>query len=316
MTVLETLMLNIRRWPIVYTLTILPFYFLRFIYCALRERSIGYLRYPPGHYASAIPSGIQIRADSARLFSRENQPIGGIDLNEATQLEVLRQISAHCHEFDAPASPAPGHRYYYDNLLFGYFDALVLHGLLRAFQPSQVIEIGSGFSSALMLDVAEKSLQGTHFRFIDPYSQNIVSLLDEPRATQHEVIRTRVQDIDPSVFASLGHNDVLFVDSSHVLKIGSDLSRIFFDVLPMLAPGVLVHFHDIYWPFEYPESLIGAGRIWNESYAVRSFLQYNYSFQIIFYSSFLEHSHRAALERDLPGFDKDIGKSLWLRKTG
>ena len=116
------------------------------------------------------------------------------------------------------------------------------------------------------------------------------------------------------MFQKLTANDVFFVDSSHVLKVGSDLSKIFFSILPALQSGVLIHMHDMFWPFEYPKSMIAEGRNWNELYLVRSFLQNNDSFEILFFSSYLEIVHRGELEKNLQDYSEFTGNSMWLRR--
>ncbi len=105
-----------------------------------------------------------------------------------------------------------------------------------------------------------------------------------PADLRHRLIEQRLQDVPLSEFQDLRENDVLFVDSTHVAKLGSDVLRIFFEILPGLAPGVYVHVHDIFWPFEYPEPWIAEGRAWTETYLLRAFLQFNSAFRIVLFS--------------------------------
>ncbi len=124
----------------------------------------------------------------------------------------------------------------------------------------------------------------------------------------------KVEDVPQNEFNVLTANDVLFIDSSHVLKIGSDLSKLFYTVLPQLKAGVIVHIHDIFWPFEYPEEMIREGRFWNEIYFIRSFLQFNDSFEILYFSSFIESQYPDVLKASLPNYSEFSGASLWLRR--
>ena len=111
------------------------------------------------------------------------------------------------------------------------------------------------------------------------------------------IIEESIQDISLDIFSELKKNDILFVDSSHVCKTGSDLNEIFFKILPLLPEGIYVHFHDIWWPFEYPsEWLLDNKWSWNEAYFLRAFLQYNNSFEIAFYNDYFAKKH--ALVRD------------------
>src|SRR5262249_4955967 len=162
----------------------------------------------------------------------------------------------------------------------------------REFRPARVIEIGSGFSSAIMLDTCEQFLQGhTRFTFFDPYPERLQQLLSTEDSRTCEVVAKRVQDINVELFSELGDNDMLFVDSSHVSKYASDVNHILFEILPVLRPGVFVHFHDVFFPFEYPQHWIPQGRCWNEAYLLRAFLQYNKTFKIKLFLSYLENSN-------------------------
>jgi hypothetical protein len=109
-------------------------------------------------------------------------------------------------------------------------------------------------------------------------------------------------------------NDILFIDSSHVSKAGSDVNHLFFTVLPRLKPGVLVHVHDVFYPFEYPLGWLRQGRAWNELYLLRAFLQYNTAFEMLFFNSFLWKHHKEQLAAKLPRMATNPGGSIWLRK--
>jgi hypothetical protein len=124
-----------------------------------------------------------------------------------------------------------------------------------------------------------------------------------------------VQKMPVTLFSELQANDILFIDSSHVAKLGSDVNYLIFQVLPRLQPGVLVHIHDIMWPFEYSREWVMEGRAWNEVYLMRAFLQYNRAFDILLFNSFLGHRYRDLLGGLMPTFLANSGGSLWLLKT-
>ena len=190
-------------------------------------------------------------------------------------------VAAYYREQPFPPEPAPRRRFHLNNPGYGAFDAIMLYGMLREARPRRIIEIGSGFSSAAMLDLNELVLGGAvEFTFIDPEMKRLRELLREGDAVRAILIEQRIQDVPLKAFAALGENDVLFIDSSHVSKIGSDVNRIFFDILPSLAPGVLIHFHDITGTLEYPRDWFDQGRAWNEQYLLRSFLMYNPAFRV------------------------------------
>jgi hypothetical protein len=176
------------------------------------------------------------------------------------------------------------------------------------------VEIGSGFSSALMLDLRESLFHDLQLNFVEPYPVTLKRLMRPPDWDRCEIIEKSVQEVPLELFQRLEAKDVLFVDSSHVLKIGSDLSTIFFLILPALRSGVLIHIHDMFWPFEYPKNMIAEGLNWNELYIVRSFLQYNDAFEILFFSSYLEIAHKSELDKNLKDYSEHTGNSLWLRK--
>jgi len=151
--------------------------------------------------------------------------------------------------------------------------------------------------------------------FVDPYPERLLSLMNEDDKSRHEIIMDSIQNVSLERFDALQAHDMLFIDSSHVAKVGSDVAHLLTNVLPRLHKGVLVHFHDIFWPFEYPEQWIREGRAWNECYVLRAFLQFNRMFRIRFFNSYLAIHHRARLEQILPLAMKNTGGSLWIEKT-
>ncbi len=205
-------------------------------------------------------------------------------------------------------------RYWLDNFAYAYGDGVVLHAMLRHLRPSRIVEVGSGFSSALILDTVDGWLPGTEVSFVEPYPALVEGLLrpgDEGRVAIH---RQPVQDVDPAVFEALGPGDVLFVDSTHVVKAGSDVNHLFFEVLPRLRPGVWVHLHDIFFPFEYPEAWVREGRAWHEAYLLRAFLTFNEAFAVRWFQTYLWARHQAVVAR-LPWIDRNPGGNIWLERV-
>lgn len=275
--------------------------------------------FPPGHYYSHTPDQNWIRKNRIRLFSQDIDSIPGIELRDREQFELLEELILFLDDFDAPDMHADGWRYSAhssSNDFFGINCAFLLYAMLRRFQPNQVYEVGSGFSSALMLDVDERYLNcQTQFTFIEPYPARLESLLRTEDVSRCRIVRSAVQEIDLDEFDRLQENDFLFIDSSHVSKIGSDVNFLLFEVLPCLNPGVLVHFHDIDWPFEYRETFLMEGRFWNESYLLRAFVQYNSSFEIVMFDDYLAQRHKSRFRETMPVFSAGFGGSLWLRRT-
>ena len=269
--------------------------------------------FPPGHFYSPLPS----REEIAEAFARGGfgPPFPGIDLNEAGQFARLERFAVWYPEQPFPEKQTEGRRYYLENPSYGHFDAIMLYGMLREARPRRIVEVGSGFSSAAMLDLNDGLLGGgVHFTFIDPDMTRLRPLLrpeDEQRTT---LIEKRVQEVPLDVFQTLGENDVLFIDSSHVSKIGSDVNRLYFDVLPALAPGVLIHIHDVAGNLEYPREWLDDGRAWNEQYLLRAFLMNNRDYRIELFTGWLFNTRHGWFREKMPLCARGGGGQMWLRK--
>jgi hypothetical protein len=270
---------------------------------------------PPGHFYSPFPDldDYDQRAAALRDPARE---LVGIDLREVDQLALVDLLAGIVARDDLVEHDTGdgGHRYWLDNPAYAHGDGVVLHGMLRHLRPERIVEVGSGYSSALILDTVERWLPDTEVTFVEPFPALLEELLrphDEQRVTIH---RTKVQDVDPAVFAALGRGDVLFIDSTHVAKAGSDVNHLFCEVLPRLPVGVWVHLHDIFHPFEYPDAWVREGRAWHEAYLLRAFLTHNTAFVIRWFQDLLWTRHRHALER-LPWVATNPGANLWLERV-
>ena len=280
----------------------------------LRTQQAEWARFfPPGHFYSPLPS----REETAEAFARGGfgPPFPAVDLNEAGQAARLERFAAWYPEQPFPEKPTEGRRYYLDNPSYGHFDAIMLWCMLREARPRRIVEVGSGFSSAAMLDLNDGPLGGgVKFTFIDPDMKRLRPLLrpeDEQRTT---LIERRVQEVPLDVFQTLGENDVLFIDSSHVSKIGSDVNRLYFDVLPALAPGVLIHIHDVAGNLEYPREWLDEGRAWNEQYLLRAFLMNNRDYRIELFTGWLFNTRHAWFREKMPLCARGGGGQMWLRK--
>jgi hypothetical protein len=300
----------------------------------------------PGHFYSPIPS-----ADAVEQFAAAPPPLPeahrDIDFNVAEQLRWLERLAPLARDLEFDDKPGGRTRFHWENDGFAPGDAALLGSLVRALQPARILEIGAGYSTALMLDVAERYLdrdRRPRVTSVDPEPDRVRSLLragDERKGAGDgdgegngegdggsgmlRIIPSIVQELPLAEFAALRANDILFIDSSHVMKLGSDVSFLLFQALPLLAPGVFVHFHDISWSFEYPLDSYRQGRAWNEAPAVHAFLAYNQAFPIVSFPAFLVSHHREqaralmpALFRQRPGVPDDEHRacSLWLRRAG
>lgn len=150
--------------------------------------------------------------------------------------------------------------------------------------------------------------------FIEPYPEILNSLMSEKDKINNEVIIKIVQDVNYEKFQELEPNDILFIDSSHVVKTGSDVQHILFEILPLLKRGVYIHFHDIFYPFQYPKKWILNNRWnWNEDYFLKAFLMYNNQFKIVLFPTYLYKYHMKLFD-NMPIITKNVGGSLWLKK--
>ncbi len=285
-------------------------------------RSVSGMWVPPGHFYSPFPD----LADYGRRVGGLLDPgreLVGIDLQVAEQLALAGALAdllgpdALDGGIDLAEHEERGgkRRYWLDNPAYGYGDGVVLHGMLRHLRPKRIVEVGSGYSSALILDTVDGWLPDTSVTFVEPFPALVESLLradDEHRVSIH---RQQVQDVDLAVFEALEAGDVLFIDSTHVAKAGSDVNHLFFEVLPRLRTGVWIHMHDIFFPFEYPEAWVREGRAWHESYVLRAFLSYNTAFAIRWFQTFLWARHRDAFD-GLPWVEKNPGGNIWLERVG
>lgn len=276
--------------------------------------------YPPGHYYSPIPSW----PASNYIGNSKGRLPQSIDLDVSMQLELLEVLKGFYKDIPAEWNLVTGSRlrYRFANEFFSFGDGVVYFCMLHHFRPKQVIEIGCGWSSALLLDVDELFFnKKTEIILIDPDLDRLRRLMrSEDRI---RIIEDVAQSQPVSLFEKLNDGDFLFIDSSHVAKYGSDLLYIVFEILPRLRPGVVVHFHDIIWPFEYPDIWFANGRGWNECYFLRAFLQDNLNWRILFFNSFMESEHLSAYSAALPLVVESpinlltmSNSSLWLVKVG
>jgi len=275
-----------------------------------------HLRYvPPGHFYSPISNLDEVRENESVIFGRSPEVLPGIDLGEASQLRLLEEFKIYYAELPFTANKTPGLRYFFENSSYSYSDAITLHCMIRHAQPKRIVEIGSGHSSCVTLDTNELFFSGEiKTTFIEPYPELFLSLIKPSDKESIQLLPSKLQDVDPAVFQSLEANDILFVDSTHVSRINSDVNRILFEILPALKSGVYVHFHDVFYPFEYPKEWVYEGRAWNEAYALRAFLQFNSAFRIVFFNTYLEHFHRAFFEEHMPLCLKNSGGSIWIQR--
>ena len=271
--------------------------------------------WPAGHYYSPIPS----QEDVLSYFSSRSQleaEIPGVDMNTESQVDLLNQFIRYYDELPFADEHTPECRYYYNNRWFSYSDAIFLYCFLREHQPGRIIEVGSGFSSAVMLDTVEQFFPvWPEITFIDPHPDRIMDICTHDDQVRVRVLDEKAQKVSRDVFLALESGDLLFIDSSHVVKCGSDLQFVLFEILPNLQPGVFVHFHDVKYPFDYPKEWIMTGRYWNEAYFLRAFLSYNSEWSIRFFTTYMHFICGDLLHEKMPLCCQNPGGSLYIQRV-
>jgi hypothetical protein len=264
----------------------------------------------PVHYYQPIPD---TRTLDPALWTREST-LCGLEMNEAGQLELLQTVFPRYRtEYEQlPAGPAgEAHSYYFNNSSFGGTDALVLYCLVRHLRPQLIVEVGAGFSTRLLAQAAAPN-GPTRLVSIEPNPDAVVAggfpgltkLLDQP-----------VEQVDPAVFGELQAGDVLFIDSSHVVRADGDVTHLFLEVLPRLNPGVVVHVHDIFLPGQYPRKwMLEWHLFWTEQYLLHAFLLFNHEFEVLFANAFMGARHGEVMRAVFPTSPWWGGGSFWMRR--
>jgi hypothetical protein len=273
--------------------------------------------FPEGHFYSAVVNVRELAQERDRVWPQE-PIILGIDFRADAQQEFLAEefpkyLGDYDYPFNAPAG-APEWVFRHNNAVFGEFDAKTLYVILRSLRPANMIEIGSGFSSLLVADVNRRFLNGElKFTCIEPYPRQF---LKNGIPGLSRVIVERVQHVDYRVYDALGPGDILFIDSSHVGKTGSDVNHEFFEVIPRLRSGVVIHVHDIFFPHDYPlERVLGEKLSWNEQYLLRAMLMFSNAFEVMFGTSYVEHYFPELCKKAARVDPRGWSGSFWFRKV-
>lgn len=268
----------------------------------------------PGHFYSPIVNVGEI----SDLFAKQlPASLQAISISKDSHIKVWSELLPYLKDIPFPEEQTSEYRYYFKNPAFSYGDGSILHAMLRRFKPQRLVEVGSGFSSVCAIDTIDGYLEGkVDVSFIEPYPELLIRLLGEETVKRFKIHASTVQKANMEIFESLESGDFLFIDSTHVMKTGSDVCHELFNILPSLKPGVFIHFHDIFWPFEYGQNwVLKENRSWNEIYGLRSFLMYNEAFEIVFFNDYFVRFCRELLEEDYPAMLKNTGGSIWLRKV-
>ena len=285
-------------------------------------RRVGLHRMPVSHRLLGWLGVLPVRrhyyepylADVTRAVLTRDRLLPAIDLNVEEQLALLARLR---YEVRAFPFESPGRReFHYHNGAFESGDAEFLYSMVRHYRPRHVIEIGSGSSTlvvraALARNAEERPEEACRHVCIEPFEQPWLEDLGV------EVVRERVENVAPMLFDVLEAGDILFIDSSHVIRPEGDVLHEYLQLLPRLRPGVLVHIHDVFTPRHYLISwLLDEQLLWNEQYLVEAFLSFNREFRILGALNYLKHHHPDALGEVCPVLREEQEHrepgSLWL----
>ncbi|MGD0709856.1 MAG: class I SAM-dependent methyltransferase [Bacteroidales bacterium] len=272
--------------------------------------------YPAGHFYSPIVSVDDIKKRESEIWNNaSNDSITWIDLRTEEQIKLIESFTPFYKEIPfKPDEKQTNIRYQYENGAYSYTDAIILYSMIRHFKPERIIEVGSGYSSAVMLDTNELFFDNNiDLTFIEPNPEILFSLMKDADKKSTALIQSNVQSITLDNFEKLQKGDILFIDSTHVVKTGSDVNYILFEILPSLQSGVIIQFHDVFYPFEYPKSWVYKGYNWNEAYFLKAFLMYNDKYEIKLFSEYIHKHHKEAF-MDMPLCYENTGGNLWLEK--
>lgn len=270
------------------------------------------------HFTQPVPDTRSLRPD---LWSSNSEVIG-IDMNERKQIELLDLFAFEYRDeydrFPRNKTSTP-FEYYVTNGMFGSVDGEILYCMIRHFKPTRIIEVGSGNSTYLSAQAVMKNRQEDRayrceLTAIEPLPNDVLKA-GFPGLSR--LIPKEVQDVPLTEFEQLRENDILFIDSSHMLKIGSDVHYEYLEILPRTQKGVLIHVHDIFLPAEYPkEWILRDYHFYNEQYILQTFLTFNQEFEVLWAGHYMHLRYPERLEAAFSSYDRGISfpRSFWMRR--
>ncbi len=264
----------------------------------------------PVHFYQPIPDTRTVDEQATPRASN----LVGVSMNDAVQLDLLRtifpQFQEEYHHIPS-AGCGPRDAFSLGNDLFGGTDALVAYCMVRRYQPQLIIEVGSGYSSLILAQALARSAAGSLI-CIEPFPPDFLAI-DLPHLSS--LVRRKVEEVELDFFSQLQAGDILFIDSSHTVKIGGDVNYLFLEVIPRLNPGVIVHVHDISFPFDYRSDWVKNGlRFWTEQYLLQAFLAFNSDFEVLICNSYLASRYLEDLKVTFPRSPWWGGGSFWMQR--
>lgn len=268
------------------------------------------------HFYQPIPNYETVPLE----YFRQKQKFPGFTISPELITRTLRSLSQFSHECSWPEHKQDRVPYYAQNPFFGYSSACLLHSIIRSAKTKKIVEVGSGFSTLISQEALSKNWPAGdwHLTCIEPYPKAMVRDLVRQHPSHITLLTQKAQEADLNIYTSLEANDILFIDSSHVSGLNSDVNFLFLQILPRLKHGVLVHIHDIYIPYEYPkEHFWGNHKLfWNEQYMLQAFLTNNKEVSIILPAFYTQKDMTAEFQNTFNNFDPQIHRpssSFWMK---
>jgi methyltransferase family protein len=267
---------------------------------------------PRGVY-SPVPKADEI---PPALLEKPSE-LRGIQWDLDAQLRFAEtRLAPYIHELDVPIhDPGEPGRFFIDNRLYEAVDAHFAYAMVRLLRPRRIVELGSGYSTLLLASAVQaNAAEGVETRLesFDPYPTGVVP---EGLAGLADYRRLKAQAVPLTEFEALRDGDVLFVDTTHVVRTGGDVNAVVLRVLPSLAPGVHVHFHDVFLPYEYHRAWVEDGPWFTEQYLLQAFLALNPAYEVVLGAHALLRERRERLEALVPSLGDDQPSSFWIRRT-
>jgi predicted O-methyltransferase YrrM len=254
----------------------------------------------PVHYYSPLPDLIELERTRDVWARKSELPGIAVDLDAQ-----VRNLEAICLPYQAEYAGNPAYRHAVEHAFgpgYGYIEAQALHAVVRRFRPRRVMEVGSGVSTWCLLHALARNREETGLPFaltcVEPHPSRALRALDGIELVEKAVQRVPFAE----GFADLGDGDLLFIDSSHAVKPGSDVNYLFLEILPRLRRGVIVHVHDVFLPYDYPRAVLQTFFRWTETSLLRAFLVGNARVEILFCESMLHYDRPDALRRVFPEY--------------
>ncbi|KAI8114409.1 hypothetical protein M9434_002533 [Picochlorum sp. BPE23] len=276
----------------------------------------------PVHYYSPIPNLDNLTGISY-VDTAQSKPeaFDGLDAHFPQIFRLLEICSELKKEFDDFLYGSEGlqaHEFFLSNPNQHPVDAALLYCIIRSIKPKNILEVGMGYSTMIShraLEVNSREGSSGHLMVVEPFPEENFQKAVIQGLRNITVIQEMAQHLPMDLFSKLGSGDILFIDSSHVVKMGSDCLHLFLHILPNLCPGVIVHVHDVFLPYEYPKAWITKHRFWNEQYFLHALMANSKKYKVIMPTAYMNMHFRPQVQGMLSRNIDGIPGSFWIESV-